>query len=130
MPALDFATTHLAPRAPSNPKFLDDLELTMSLLIFPPEKLAPQLAALLDPSLRKEVAKNVNDALLRGEGDKSRCRLLELVKTRAWAERKCRDEGKGIPSRIEIGLGPGTNGDHGNGHDDSIAKGLIFSELY
>ena len=130
MPALNFATTHLAPRAPSNPKFLSDLELTMSLLIFPPEKLAPELAALLDPSLRKEVAKNVNDALLRGEGDKSRCRLLELVKTRVWAEKKCRDEEKGIPSKIEIGLGFGASGNHGNSHDDAMAKSLVFSELY
>ena len=129
MPALDFATTHLAPRAPSNPKFLHDLELTMSLLIFPPEKLAPQLAALLDPSLRKEVAKNVNDALLRGEGDKSRCRLLELVKTRAWAER-CRDAGKGIPSKVGTGLGLGSSSNHEASLDEVIINSLVFSELY
>ena len=99
----------------------------MSLLIFPPEKLAPQLAALLDPGLRKEVAKDVNDALLRGEGDKSRCRLSELVKTRAWAEKKCRDEGKRVPSKIEIGLEEGVDG--GPGNDNGTGKSLIFSEL-
>ena len=102
----------------------------MSLLIFPPEKLAPQLATLLDPSLRKEVAKNVNDALLRGEGDRSRCRLLELVKTRAWAEKKCRDEGKGMPSKIGIGLCEGNGSGQGNGNGGSIAKSLVFSDLY
>src|SRR2546429_5534923 len=38
-PALTFATTQLAPRAPTKKEFLEDLERTMALLIFPPDNL-------------------------------------------------------------------------------------------
>ena len=103
-PALTFATTHLAPRAPTSPEFLEDLERTMSLLIFPPENLAPPLKALLDPSLRKDVAKRVNEAILLSQGDRTRSKLLELVRTRAWAEKKARESNKDIPRNIELGL--------------------------
>ncbi|MCJ1312585.1 hypothetical protein MMC25_006259 [Agyrium rufum] len=110
-PALDFATTHLAPRAPSDPQFLSDLELTMSLLIFAPSNLAPQLQALLDPGLRKEVARNVNEALLRGEGERTKCRLLELVRARAWAEAKVKEEGRIRPGDLfTFGLEVGGEG--------------------
>jgi len=45
-PALTFATTRLAPRASVNSEFLGDLERTMALLVFPPDNLEPELAAL------------------------------------------------------------------------------------
>jgi len=109
-PALSFATTHLAPRAPTSPEFLQDLEQTMALLIFPPDNLAPPLAALLDTKLRKDVAKRVNEAILQSNGERTRSKLLELVRTRAWAEQKARDAKKDIPDRIDIGLDPGNDG--------------------
>ncbi|MCJ1318919.1 hypothetical protein MMC15_004251 [Xylographa vitiligo] len=128
-PALTFATTHLAPRAPTSPEFLQDLEQTMALLIFPPDNLAPPLAALLDTKLRKDVAKRVNEAILRSHGERTRSKLLELVRTRAWAEQKARDAKKDIPDRIDIGLDPDNNGRdlegdsvmHGNGEAGSTA---------
>jgi hypothetical protein len=46
-PALKFATEQLGPRAPTNRKFLGDLEKTMALLMFPSDSLEPELAALL-----------------------------------------------------------------------------------
>ena len=63
-PALTFASTQLAPRAPTNKEFLEDLERTMALLIFPPDSLEPPLAALLQPELRRTVADRVNKAIL------------------------------------------------------------------
>jgi len=119
--ALDFATTHLAPRAPTNPEFLSDLEKTMALLIFPPDNLAPQLAELIDPSLRKEVATRVNQAILESQGAKRDARLRNLIKLRAWSEKKARDMGRDLPDRLGIGLdGPNDAGDAG---EDTIMEG-------
>ncbi|SLM36355.1 LisH dimerisation motif, subgroup [Lasallia pustulata] len=109
-PALTFATTHLAPRAPTNPEFLEDLERTMALLIFPPDNLAPPLAALLDPSLRKDVAKRVNEAILSSQGERTKAKLFDLVKLRFWAEQKARDAKKDLPEHIDLGLDPDQNG--------------------
>jgi len=67
-PALEFATSQLAPRAPTNPQFLEDLERTLALLIFPSENLAPSLASLLHPDLRMDIATRVNEAILQSQG--------------------------------------------------------------
>ena len=82
-PALEFATSQLAPRAPTNPQFLEDLERTLALLIFPSDNLAPGLASLLDPSLRKDIATRVNEAILENQGARKEARLRGLVKLRA-----------------------------------------------
>lgn len=118
-PALTFATTHLAPRAPTNPEFLEDLECTMALLIFPPDNLAPSLAALLDPSLRKDVAKRVNEALLQSQGERTKAKLYDLVRLRAWSEQKAREAKKDLPERIELGLDP-TQDDRETSHDSGV----------
>ncbi|QVM07678.1 hypothetical protein D8B26_002370 [Coccidioides posadasii str. Silveira] len=102
--ALDFATSQLAPRAPTNPQFLEDLEKTLSLLIFPAESLSPSLAALLDPELRKTIANRVNEAILHNQGAKREARLRNLVKLRAWAEQKARQMKKDVPDKLDIGL--------------------------
>ena len=120
-PALNFATTHLAPRAPTNPEFLEDLERTMAILIFSPENLSPPLAAILDMKLRKDVAKRVNEALLLSSGERTRSKLLELVRTRAWAEQKARDAKKDIPERIDLGLDP--DNDRHDMEGDSLMQG-------
>ncbi|MCJ1231976.1 hypothetical protein MMC12_008657 [Toensbergia leucococca] len=109
-PALTFATTHLAPRAPTNPEFLEDLERAMALLIFPPDNLAPPLAALLDPKLRMDVARKVNEALLSSQGERTIAKLCDLVRLRRWSEVKAREAKKDLPDRIDLGLDPGQNG--------------------
>lgn len=103
--ALQFATTHLAPLAPTNPTFLADLERTMALLIFPTDNLAPQLAELIDPQLRKSVANRVNEAILSSQGARREAQIRKLVRMRAWSEKMARETKK-----IEIpegGLGFG-----------------------
>ncbi|KAI9836553.1 MAG: hypothetical protein M1819_001185 [Sarea resinae] len=102
--ALTFATTELAPRAPTKPEFLEDLERTMALLIFPPDNLAAPLAALLDPSLRKAVANKVNEAILSSQGARREARIRNLVRLRTWAEQKARESKKDLPSTLELGL--------------------------
>lgn len=122
-PALTFATTHLAPRAPTNPEFLEDLERAMALLIFPADNLAPPLAALLDPNLRRDVAKRVNEAILASQGE-TKAKLSDLVKLRAWAEQKAREVKRDLPERIELGLDmdgeQGRDGLHSNGEGDAM----------
>ncbi|KAH7063395.1 CTLH/CRA C-terminal to lish motif domain-containing protein [Macrophomina phaseolina] len=103
-PALTFATSELAPRAPTNQEFLEDLERTMALLIFPPENLAPPLAQLLDPSLRQTVATRVNEAILSSQGASREARIKQLVRLRAWSEQKAREARKDIPTTLSLGL--------------------------
>ncbi|KAH7322950.1 CTLH/CRA C-terminal to lish motif domain-containing protein [Stachybotrys elegans] len=103
-PALNFATVQLGPRAPTNPKFLEDLEKTMALLLFPPDALDPQLAELLDPSLRREAADSVNRAILDRQSQRRETAIRQIVKMRAWAETAARDKGKDLPTKLAIGL--------------------------
>lgn len=127
-PALEFATNNLAPIAPSNPKFLEELERTMALLIFPPDNLAPPLAALLDPSLRKDVAQAVNEALLHSQGRSTRAKICDLVRLRSWSELKAREAKKDLPEKIELGLEPTKvchdkvqdSGAHDNGESEAM----------
>lgn len=111
-PALDFATSQLAPRAPTNPQFLEDLEKTLSLLIFSAENLSPSLAALLDPDLRKKIANRVNEAILKSQGARREARLRNLVKLRSWSENKARQAKKDLPDRLDIGLDRNSGGGH------------------
>lgn len=133
-PALDFATSQLAPRAPTNPQFLEDLEKTLSLLIFPAENLSPSLAALLDPELRKSIANRVNEAILKNQGARREAKLRNLVKLRSWSEYKARHAKKDIPDKLDMGLdresGRGhhspnvsvNNGNNGNNGNDVVMQ--------
>jgi hypothetical protein len=87
-PALNFASSQLAPRAATNSDFLSDLELTMSLLIFLPATgtLQKELTDLLEPSLRRNVASKVNEAILTSMGARGEARMRSLVRLRHWAE--------------------------------------------
>ncbi|ODQ53809.1 hypothetical protein SAICODRAFT_29801 [Saitoella complicata NRRL Y-17804] len=101
--ALAFATTHLAPRAPSSPTFLHELEKTMALLAFPPESISSSssstspLAELVDPNLRRDVAKMVNEAILEHQGIVREAKAKGLVRAACWAEERLRGEGVEFP---------------------------------
>jgi len=116
-PVLTFATSQLAPRAPTNDDFLKDLEQTMALLIFPPENLAPPLADLLNPNLRQAVANKVNEAILLSQGARREARIKSLVRLRAWAENRAREAKKDLPSRLPLGLDSDSTHD-GSDEDD------------
>lgn len=120
-PALEFATVQLAPRAPTNPQFLEDLERTLALLIFPADKLSQSLASLLDPGLRKDIALQVNEAILQSMGARKEARLRNLVKLRAFAENKARETKKDIPEKLDIGLVGDSHGNNSNSNDNNNA---------
>jgi len=110
----------------------------MALLIFPPDNLAPPLAALLHPARRHEVAQRVNKALLRSCQERTKATLYDLVNHRSWAYQKAMEAKKEVPDRLELGLDPAQNGHggshngtshrqhrqlHGNGPADTMATG-------
>lgn len=105
-PALKFASSQLAPRAASNPAFLKDLELTMTLLIVLPatDTIQKELSDLLEPSLRRTVASKVNEAILASMGARGESRMRMLVRLRHWAELKARAAQKDIPPELPLGL--------------------------
>ena len=106
-PAIDFATTHLAPRAPTNPKFLEDLETTMALTMFRRNDLTPPLAELLQPSLRQTIAREVNQALLEASGERAMATLGDLIAHRAWAQQRALKERRDlVPDSLDLGLDP------------------------
>jgi len=120
-PALAFATTQLAPRAPTNKEFMEDLERTMALLVFPFETLEPPLAALLQPTLRRQVADRVNKAILSLQNIRRDAAIRGLVRLRAWAEDTARQSKKDLPGRIDLGLdGDDSNEGQENGHEPMI----------
>jgi hypothetical protein len=116
-PALTFATTQLAPRAPKNKEFMEDLERTMALLVFPSDNLEPQLAALLQPSLRQSVADRVNKAILTSQSQRRDAAIRSLVRLRAWAEDTARANKKDLPVRLELDGLDGTMRDEETGHE-------------
>lgn len=98
-PALEFAISHLARRAPANPKFLVDLERTMALLCFPPDdkNLLPELRSLMDIKLRQSVAREVNTIILARQGISGDPKMTNLVKLWAWAEQELTKEKVAFP---------------------------------
>ena len=85
------------------------------------------LAELVDPSLRRKVAKDVNEAILQSQGERREANIRYLVRARAWAEQLARDKKMDLPDRLSLGLdgdetessGSGTrerNGRDSNGH--------------
>jgi hypothetical protein len=120
-PALNFATAQLAPRAPTNKEFMEDLERTMALLVFPSDSLEPPLAALLQPGLRQSVADRVNKAILACQNQRRDAAIRSLVRLRAWAENTAREAKRDLPPTIELGLdGDERHEAHENGHEPMI----------
>ncbi|RKU46844.1 hypothetical protein DL546_008154 [Coniochaeta pulveracea] len=124
IPALDFATQQLGPRASTNEQFLDDLEKTMALLIFPHESLTPELAALLRPALRKNVADEVNKTIVFRQTSRLEAAIQNLARLRSWAETSARTHQKPTPDRIELGLSDDSN-DAGNDVHDNGQEAMI-----
>ena len=152
--AIAFAKENLAPYATENP-FKNDLERAMALLIVPREAWssqppqpstssalptsvnphAPQnqfgaLYELVDPSLRRKVAKYVNEAILQSQGLDREAQMRELARSRAWTEHQARETKADVPPTMHLGLRGGHGDDdeavngssgNGNGQDTEMA---------
>lgn len=88
----------------------------MALLMIPHDSLEPQLAALLDPSLRQDAAERVNNAIIASRSKRTIAGIRNLVKMRCWAENRSRELGLPLPDRLDIGL-------HGDELDSSDQSG-------
>jgi hypothetical protein len=127
-PALKFATSQLAPRASTSKDFLEDLEHTMALLVFPTDNLTPQLADLLKPSLRLEVADRVNQAILRRQGHSLEAKIKEWVRARTWSEQEARKYKKDVPSPLKLALDGAEDGElDGSDMDDAMNGDAMIS---
>lgn len=152
--AIEFAQNNLAPYAPLDAQFKNDLERAMALLIVPKESWNQAsssrtsgaatsqvqndfgaLAELVDPSLRRKVAKDVNEAILQSQDQRREANIRYLVRARAWAEQLARDKKIELPENMSLGLdsderaassGNGHNGDTemtGNNGQDTTHSG-------
>lgn len=93
------------------------------------------LAELVDPSLRRKVAKDVNEAILQSQDQRREANIRYLVRARAWAEQLARDKKIELPENMSLGLdsderaassGNGHNGDTemtGNNGQDTTHSG-------
>lgn len=102
--AIQFATNQLSPRAPTDRKYLEALERTMALMIFPPDKMAPEFKRLLDINMRQSVARKVNEAILSMQGERREAKIRQLVRARVWAEQRAREAKVELPPNLPIGL--------------------------
>lgn len=121
--AIEFAQSNLAPYAPLDSQFKNDLERAMALLIVPKESwthatsssasnpTASQvqtdfgaLAELVDPSLRRKVAKDVNEAILQSQDQPREPNIRHLVRARVWAEQLAREKKLDLPEDLVLGL--------------------------
>jgi len=97
----------------------------MSLLFFAPDKLPEKLKYLLEPGLRRNVADEVNKAILFHQSRRREAAIRQLVKMRAWAENTARESKVDLPDRIDLGV-QGEPSDsiearvHENGHEPMI----------
>ncbi len=98
----------------------------MSLVFFSADNLPAELKQLLEPSLRREVADDVNRAILGHQSQRREAAIRHLVRMRAWAEDTARESKKDLPDHIELGFHSNesheTVDDRGmeNGHDAMI----------
>ncbi len=81
----------------------------MALLVFPHDSLEPELAQILDPSLRRTVADKVNRAIRDQQARSSETAIMRLLKVRAWAENTMRQSGASMPDSIDLGLNEDEN---------------------
>ncbi|CAK7218368.1 hypothetical protein SCUCBS95973_003460 [Sporothrix curviconia] len=116
-----FARDQLAPRAPMRKEFLKDLEETMVMLFFAPDKQPEPQKKLLSPELREDVANKVNKAILYHHSRRREAAIRHIVKMRAWAENVARDNKKDLPEVIDLGLNAtADNQFHDHEHDPMI----------
>ncbi|KAK5078148.1 hypothetical protein LTS08_003010 [Lithohypha guttulata] len=115
--AVTFAQQNLAPYTPQSEKYKSDLERAMALLIIPKEAWQSKsqthneqisafgpLGDLIDPSLKIEVARDVNAAILRSQGRSDHSTIHRILQTRVWAEDLARDKGIDLPADMGIDL--------------------------
>jgi hypothetical protein len=105
---IKFAQDKLTNKAIKNPKFIEELELTMTLLLYSQNKelLPPKLTELFDVKLRRDIATLVNKALFKKDlkfitttDDKDYMsldsNLNKLLKFNAWADSTIQSLGLG-----------------------------------
>jgi len=71
--------------------------------MLPIENLAPPLAVLIGPALRRQVPAKVNDVTLEVQGVPKEPTVGPLVSLMAWADQRMRSESRETPG-MDLGL--------------------------
>lgn len=83
--ALEFAQEYLAPRGEDDPSFLEELERTVSLLVFEDVRSSP-VGDLMAPAQRQKTASELNAAILASQSVEREPKLPRLLKLLLWAQ--------------------------------------------
>jgi len=62
----------------------------------------------------------VNEAILGNQGARREARIRNLVRLRAWAEKKAREANKDIPSKLSLGLDADKEGHDDDDNDEAM----------
>lgn len=118
--AVTFAQQNLAPYTPQSEKYKSDLERAMALLIVPrdawqskPYQSASQghqlsafgpLSDLVHPSLKIDIVRDVNAAILRSQGRADHSSIHKMLQIRAWAQDQAKDKKLDFGNSLNINL--------------------------
>eukprot|EP00698_Gefionella_okellyi_P008609 TRINITY_DN213_c0_g2_i1.p1 TRINITY_DN213_c0_g2~~TRINITY_DN213_c0_g2_i1.p1 ORF type:complete len:202 (+),score=53.93 TRINITY_DN213_c0_g2_i1:184-789(+) len=94
--ALDFAQDELAARGEEQPRFLEELERTMTLLAFEDAGKSP-LAELMDIGQRQKTASELNAAILSAQSQEKDPKLPTILKLLLWKQQQLADKGVAFP---------------------------------
>ncbi|GAX82418.1 hypothetical protein CEUSTIGMA_g9846.t1 [Chlamydomonas eustigma] len=89
--ALQFAEEYLAPQGEEHPRFLEELERTVTLLAFHDAKSSP-LGDLMDIAQRQKTASELNAAILHSQCLDKESRLPTLLKILFWSQAQLDDK--------------------------------------
>lgn len=101
--ALEYATENLAPRGEDDPDFLNNLEETMTLLMFKDPSISP-VGNLLSAEQRQRTAGALNAAILAKDGQETEARLPALLKLLVWAQNELSEKAD-YPQILDLAKG-------------------------
>lgn len=118
--AVTFAQQNLAPYTPQSDKYKSDLERAMALLIVPKEAWQSKsyssashsdhlsafgpLSDLVHPSLKIDIVRDVNAAILRSLGRADYSSIHKMLQIRAWSQEQAREKRLDFGKSMNINL--------------------------
>lgn len=85
------------------------------------------LHELVDPALRRKVARDVNEAILQSQGSDREAKMRELARTRGWTEHLARENKADVPDHMPLGL-QGEAQTSSNGASNGQGQDTVMAE--
>ena len=118
--ALEFAQDQLAPLGEDHPKFLEELERTVALLIFDKPQNSP-MGDLLEPAQRARTASELNAAILASQAQAGKPTLPNLLKFLVWAQQELENK-VDFPKMVDLAEARPTLRGGGVGEEDVVME--------